>query len=347
MMKSSKVLRGTAILPVALVASLALGACSSSGGSGDEDGEVSFQFVNTVAITGGTHEEALKELPEIVAEATDGRVKLKVVDELVGPTELLSALKAGRFAGGHVFTDYVAATYPTWHVGGIPGLIEDTDDLGRIVQEVIKPAMQETVAEQADAVSMAVAIDVNQFYLTVDKPIESPDDFDGLQMRTSGAMVAKTYEANGAIPIELPFGEVYGSAERKIIDGSSTSASATNAFSLFEVMEYADMYPGGHSTNQYIFTNEFLDALTDDEREAFETAMAEFEAGLIDRYRAEFEANLQTMRDNGMTIVEPSAEAVATFQENNESVLDWYASDEFAGAEGAELIEKVRAITGR
>ncbi|GEK79158.1 C4-dicarboxylate ABC transporter [Agrococcus baldri] len=327
-----------------------LSGCASSsattGSEGEASGAETVQFALTVSIAGSPGNTSVEMIPDIVSEATDGRVTVEIVEDVVGPTELLPALSANRFAGGHVYTDYMAATYPAWHVGAVPGLILNEDDIPRIMEEVVLPVMNEDVTREADATSLAIVGTMNTVLWTGDQPVPTAADWQGLSIRANSAFTIQTFRAQGASPIEMPFSEVYGSLERQIIDGTVASATDIKGVSLHEVLRYGNFFPLGLSSNQFIFTNSFLDSLSDDERAALEEGMEEFEEGLFPLYQEQYEASLAELSELGIEMVEPSESEVEAYVENGQPVYDWFASEEGAGERGAQMLSEIRDITG-
>ena len=76
---------------------------------------------------------------------------------------------------------------------------------------------------------------------TIKKPIHTMEDLKGVKLRSSSRYASKTLEALGALPVQLPGGQITESMIRGIIDGGFLPWSAVRLLSLTEITKhYAD-----------------------------------------------------------------------------------------------------------
>jgi TRAP-type C4-dicarboxylate transport system substrate-binding protein len=75
-------------------------------------------------------------------------------------------------------------------------------------------------------------------HLISKKPIRTMDDLKGLKVRSFGAIYPKILQKLGAVPVNIPFHEVYEGLQRGTVDAALTSYGAAFAYKNFEVAKY-------------------------------------------------------------------------------------------------------------
>ncbi len=70
------------------------------------------------------------------------------------------------------------------------------------------------------------------------KPIRTLEDMKGMKIRTPSAAQSAQLEAIGAIPIDMPAGQIYNALDRGVVDASMIPMSAAIDFKLIEVAKY-------------------------------------------------------------------------------------------------------------
>jgi TRAP-type transport system periplasmic protein len=70
------------------------------------------------------------------------------------------------------------------------------------------------------------------------KPVRTLEDMKGMKIRTPSAAQSAQLEALGAIPIDMPAGQIYNALERGVVDASMIPMSAALDFKLIEVAKY-------------------------------------------------------------------------------------------------------------
>ncbi|MEM8959479.1 MAG: TRAP transporter substrate-binding protein DctP [Pseudomonadota bacterium] len=110
--------------------------------------------------------------------------------------------------------------------------------------------------------------------------ISSLDDLDDLKVRSFTASMSTLLENLGATPVTLSFPEVYPALQRGVASCGVTSPTSSNTGKWPEVT--TNLYPlsVSGSVQSHMVNLEWLNGLTEEQRTAFETAMADMEAAL-------------------------------------------------------------------
>ena len=143
--------------------------------------------------------------------------------ELCGCSGILYPLVTGR---------------PGLNAPQLPFLIRDYDHFTKMA---LSPAGQALLDDLAPAGLVGLQLtDIGQrHFLSVGKPVKRVADFAGLKTRIVPVPLHKAiWEAVGTAPIGLPYGEVYGALQTKVIDAVEINVSSMLGENLWEVGKY-------------------------------------------------------------------------------------------------------------
>ena len=350
-------LRSVGILAAALT--LAAAACSGGGtepdsADGDEPtpaGEASTDSqqsdgreVRLAILTGEGHPymAGATAFEESVEDLTGGSldVQLFADAQLGGEADYLELVRTGGLEFGEFVMAIPASTLnePLLATLGLPFLYSDAQSMHRAWEsDAVQEALQ--VFPEKHGFQCIGLWDTGFRQLTSNKPIESPSDLQGLNIRVpEGELYVSTWEALGATPTAMAIPELYSALETGIVDATDIPFVAIDSLKYYEVQSH------GAETNYmddpvcFAASTQFLDSLSDSEREAV------LEAGQVSSQAAQqaaidsAEASIQKLEDQGMTFTQPDVEAM------REAIApvyeDFYAQ---AGDEARSLVEAIRA----
>ncbi|WP_299438730.1 TRAP transporter substrate-binding protein DctP [uncultured Rhodospira sp.] len=103
--------------------------------------------------------------------------------------------------------------------------------------------------------------------MTTKEPVTGPADLDGVKFRVmTSPMLIETYDAFGATPTPLPWGEVYGALQTNIIQGQENPMFFVESTKMYEVTDYIT-YAGHNTFTTAVVANKgFYDGLSEDEQ---------------------------------------------------------------------------------
>ncbi len=109
--------------------------------------------------------------------------------------------------------------------------------------------------------------------LVAKKPIRSVDDLKGLKIRSPEGLAAEVFRRAGAVPVAIPFSEVYTSLEKGIVDAADASAYINNHETGLNKVAHYPVFPGFHSMAmlQFVLNVDVWKGLTDAQRAILET----------------------------------------------------------------------------
>ena len=169
------------------------------------------------------------------------------------------------------------------------------------------------------------------------RPIESPDDLQGLKIRVpSNQLRIDAFTALGAAPTPIAYSELYSALQQGVVDGQENPLPTIRELSLWEVQDFVSMTYHVY-TPGYILVNEaWWQELPDEAR----TRLAEAGRKAAEAQRAriaEVTAELQAMAEEG--VMKFNSPDLEPFAEHTRSV--WQTFEE---AHGGELIEAVESL---
>lgn len=154
----------------------------------------------------------------------------------------------------------------------LPFLLRDYDHFGAVAKTDAFWAIHKDL-EKAGLVGLATADTGQRHFLSAGDPVKTVADFAGLKTRIVPVPLHKAiWEAVGTSPVGLPYGEIYGALETKVIDAVEINVSSMLGENLWEVGKNFTLtghYPW-HSTT--IVNKDFFDGLTPELQEAMREA---------------------------------------------------------------------------
>ena len=174
-------------------------------------------------------------------------------------------------------------------------------------------------------------------------PVNTVEDLAGLKIRVpSNEIQSKGFDTLGATSTGMALGDVYQALQTKTIDGAENPIATLYGRKLHEVAKYLIL--DGHVKNftTWVVSADWFNSLTEEQQKwLVETAKEAGEASNAALEQIEAE-DIQKMKDEGVTIVEPSEEVLKGFQEKARSFYDLGA--DFGWSDG--LYDTVRKAMG-
>ena len=183
-----------------------------------------------------------------------------------------------------------------------------------------------------------------EMVVTADEPVTSPAEFSGKRIRVmTNPLLSETYNAFGATPTPLPWGEVYGGLQTGLIDGQENPIFWIESGGLYEVSPNLIFTGHGWFTTAAMANKDFFDSLSADEqqliRDAADTAYAntmEHIAGLADEALEKILA-----ASDEVTVTRLTEAQIDAFRARADQVEAAYL--DMTGENGAMLLEQFKA----
>jgi TRAP-type C4-dicarboxylate transport system substrate-binding protein len=174
---------------------------------------------------------------------------------------------------------------------------------------------------------------------TTNKEVRKPDDLDNFKMRVMvSPILLKAYEDLGASPTPLPFGEVYGALQLKIVDGQINPVPTIEEMKFYEVTDYMIWAGEQELVTSIISGSDWYDTLSPAKKTLISETMAEMR-GFIDdvvlRFNQEKLAKIKAAKPD-IEFVKLTPEEQAVFRQRSSATHS--AFSDIVGSRGQELL---------
>lgn len=282
------------------------------------------------------HTQNIAEFAQDVEKATNGNLKIKLhtAGSLYKHPEIKNAVRGGQVPAGEFFLSLIGNENPVFAADSQPFLATNYDDAAKLWQAQ-KPIVAKLLDKQGLMPLFSVPWPPQGLYTR--KAINTVDDLKGIKFRAYNPTLEKFANEIGAAPTQvevpdLPQAFTTGRVEAMITSPSTGANSKAWDF----VTHYTDIQ-AWLPKNIVVVSKKAFRKLDADTQKALLTAAAAAELRGWEMSKAETAAKTAIMKDNGMIIVEPSAELMAGLQEIGKSMLvEW---KEKAGADGEALLK--------
>lgn len=293
--------------------------------------------------------EALAEWAEDVARESDNRLEIEILSTPIGnAASQFEMARDGVVDVVYANPGLTPGRFVLLEAGGLPGLADTSLALSVGLQRVIEqtPELQEEFKEVK--LLGTYVTPPYQIYATTDEPIDHPDDFQGLKIRTGGGILGAAVEAIGAVPVNQPFSKTYELLSNGVVDGAVSSLDSVTSLDLTQILDHATVIPGGVGAAPVIIVMNKgrFDSLAPEDQEALMRSSGENLSRIIgEKFDARSEAAIEAMKEAGMDVRIADEAFVETLQERLQPVTEQWLNDarERRGVDGQPIIDAIKA----
>ncbi|SDQ16549.1 C4-dicarboxylate TRAP transporter substrate-binding protein [Virgibacillus salinus] len=328
-----------AILSVLLLTFVSACGDEASGDSGSE-GESYTLKLGTALTDGDPIYEGLKDFSESVKERTDGKVTIEIFGSgsLGADNDIIEQAKTGANVAVLVDSGRLADMVPEIGILTAPYIVDNFDEANKVAQSDLFNGWSENLATDHNLQILSFNWYQGERHMLTNEPIETPDDLEGLKIRTMGSPVAlATMESLGMSPAGIAWTEVYPALQQGVIDAAEAQHPATYGANLHEVVDYLTKTRHFQLITGIVAGADWMSNLPSDyQKVIYEEAQKQGEIASENTVKS-LEEYEQKLIDEGVTVNEVD---VAPFKEKTNAVYE-----EFDGY--TELREKINKTLGK
>jgi len=269
--------------------------------------------LGNVQATADIVQTGLKKFADLVGERTKGQIQVQIfpASQLGTEQELLEGVQLGTV---HMFegsTGSVGRFLTDLEAFAAPYIWRDPDHMLKVVRGPIGQGLAERLVKAKGIRVLDFGwLFGNRYLTTKAKAIYKPEDLKGMKIRVQPTQIyLETIKAMGANPTTMDFKEVYLGLQSGVIDGQENPPFVIYNNKFFEVQKYV-MLTAHITQNQAVVINEkFYQGLSPEFCKILTEAA--FEAGNFqnDLILKREKADLDQLKEKGMTIVQPDVKA--------------------------------------
>lgn len=322
-----KKMKKIVMLGLTLLLAFSLAACNSSketegSASGDKekasDGiqELTIKLSHVVAENTPKHQGSLA-LKEYIEKESGGKIKVQVYpnSSLFGDKDEYQNLVADNVQFILPDMSKLVGNDPGFNIPAMPFLFE-TDEAanafwdGESGQEIFQRL------EKDGVLGLAMWPNGAKHMTNEKRPITSPEDLDGLKIRTQGGQLLEAiYAELGAGSASIPFGELYTALQQGTVDGQENTFSNIESKKFDEVQKYLTIM--GHTRVDYsLLTNtKFWNSLNEETKAIVQKGVEEATKVARESAKKLNDDALATLKERGdIEINELSKEEIDAFK---------------------------------
>ncbi|ABL71498.1 TRAP transporter substrate-binding protein [Paracoccus denitrificans] len=271
---------------------------------------------------GNFHTQNAIAFAEAVKDVTDGEVVITVHSGgalgIKGP-EGMAAVRDGLVPIADILLNQQVGEAPILGIETLPYLAPTMPDLA-LLHKFYRPKLEE-VAEGMNQKLLYLVPWPGQAVFAPN-PINGLDDMKGLTVRVVDANGSSYFEALGATPVQMPWGEVVPSLAAGTIKGVTTSSSSGVDGAFWEFTKHMNTFNWQASSNAVMVNLDAWNALEPETRASIEATAARMEGQFWLNSQAEDAKKLAVLQEHGIEITEPSPELRAALLERAKPLWD-------------------------
>ncbi|TCP62328.1 tripartite ATP-independent transporter DctP family solute receptor [Rhodovulum bhavnagarense] len=284
-----------------------------------------------------TWHQGAEKFNELIAEATGGEIDVRVFPnaQLAGGDQMKQAEMIGRGALDLVLTSAINVTplVPEMAVFSLPYLYASYDQVDATTQGEPGQMMADILLDKGIVV---LAWGENGFREVTNnvRPITSPEDMKGLNMRVAGPMYIDVMNALGANPQQMQWSETLTALQQGVVDGQENPIGAVIIpQQVYEMQKYITTWHYSYDPIFLGISKAKWDSYDAETREKLRTAAQEAMAYQRQITREGTANGIAFLTEKGMEVYEPTPEELQAFREATKP-----AFDEWAAKVGPEIV---------
>lgn len=301
-------------------------------------------------VDGSVQDAYAEEFKKRIEERTNGEVTVQIypygtlgtsqdIAEMTGQ----GVLKLANASPGHL-----GGLIKEMNVFNIPYLLSQDNQVNKDVltdSECIYGKLEDKFHDKG--LELLTMYPEGDMVWTTQKPVRSPSDLDGVKMRTmTSPLLVAAYEAFGADPTPMPYGEVYGGLQLGQIDAQVNPIFAIEEMKFYEVTDYMVWAGQQQFTTTVVGNRDWYAGLSDDRKQMLDEVIDSMADYIFETQAQYNEERLQAIKEAkpDMEMIELNEEERATFREASMGVRDKFV--EMTGDSGEEVLQCLAAEFG-
>ncbi|SFP39561.1 DctP family TRAP transporter solute-binding subunit [Tranquillimonas alkanivorans] len=276
-----------------------------------------------------TWHQGAERFAELLSEKTGGEIDARVFPnaQLSGGDQMRQAEMVGRGALDLVVTSAINVTplVPEMAVFSLPYLYANYDQVDATTQGAPADLLEDILRDKGIEV---LAWGENGFREVTNnvRPIKSPADMEGLNMRVAGPMYIDVMNALGANPQQMQWGETLTALQQGVVDGQENPIGAVIIpQQVYEVQDYITTWHYSYDPIFLGISKEKWDSYDAETQEQIRAAAEEAMAYQREITREGTAKGVDFLREQGMEVYEPSDAELQAFREATQPAFDQWA----------------------
>ena len=282
------------------------------------------------------HTANIRAFADDVNTATDGGLVIIVhsAGSLIKHPEIANNVRRGLVPIGELLMSRLSNEEPVFDADSVPFLATTYDQAWDLWQKS-RPIIEEKLAEKRLKLLFAVPWPPQGIYAT--KELKTVDDLKGAKFRAYNASTERLAQLIGAVPTQVEVPDVPTAFTTGRVDAMITSPSTGVNTKAWDYVSHFHNSQAWIPKNMVVVNQKAFDRLDESIQEALLEASAKAEQRGWEASKAETEAMVKALAENGIVVVTPSTELTAGLSSIGDEMKTEWA--ERAGDDGAAILE--------
>jgi len=275
---------------------------------------------------------------DLVSKGTQGRIRVQIYpnNQLGNQRDVVEGLQMGSLELANI-ASVMAGFVPEVNLFELPFLFDGPEHFDAVVDSEIGKSL--APAFQGRGLHLLGYFDAGERHImTTERPVERLEDLTGLKIRTmENRLHLATFEAFGANPLPMAYGELYTALEQGVIDGAEAADPNYFAKRFYEPAPHWARVGWIRLIEYVVMSQSFYDELPAEDRAVIDEAARAMILQQRSWYRAEADSALIRLKEAGVRISTPDKEP---FRAAARGLYEEWADR----VGGMEKIEAIRAL---
>ncbi len=313
--------------------------------------EYEFTLHHMLSEQSAAHTEMLVPWAERVEELSDGQVSIEIYPSMTlggSPPELVTQARDGVVDIVWTVNGYTSGLHPRSEVMELPNVYQGD---ARAANLALHDMFDDYLAEDYRGLEvMWLHTHGGMAFQMADTEVRTPDDVEGLDLRTPNRVGAYTIEELGASPVSIPVPELPQALSRGTVDGALIPFEIIPPLQLQEQTQYQieghDGFRFGTAMFNVSMNQDRWDSLPGDIQDAFREASDRDWWGEVGDIWMGTEAwGIGIATDAGNEHIQLTEDETAAFVAALEPVVErWIADMDSEGIDGAALVDRASEL---
>jgi TRAP-type C4-dicarboxylate transport system substrate-binding protein len=282
------------------------------------------------------HTKNIKTFAEDIEKATDGKLKIIVhsAGSLFKHPEIKNAVRSGQVPIGEFFLSLLSNEDAAFGIDSQPFLATSYDDAKKM-WDVQAPVVEKLLAKQKLIPLYSVPWPPQGLYTKTE--VTKVDDLRGMKFRSYNPTLELFANLSGAAPVQVEVPDIPQAFTTGQVEAMITSPSTGVNSKAWDFVKYYTPINAWIPKNIVVVNRDAYNALDDATKEAIQTAAKAAQERGWEMSKKESEEQTKVLKENGMTVVEPSEELMSGLRKIGEEMQTKW--NETASAEAKQVVE--------
>jgi tripartite ATP-independent transporter DctP family solute receptor len=263
---------------------------------------------------------------EKLEQISGGKFKVQIYpsQQLGTERQCLELLQIGSLDMTKVSAGVLENFSPSIKVFGLPYLFRDKEHAFRVLDG---PVGEELLngTEKYWLKGLGYYDSGSRSFYTIDKPIENPNDLEGLKIRVMESQTAiDMVKSFGGSPTPISWGELYTALQQGVVDGAENNPPSFYLSRHYEVCKYYIIDEHTVLPDVVLMSTHLWNDLSNQEQEWIQNAM---DLSVVEQRRLWLKSELESLEAVKAAGVQVSYPDKSNFAEMSRSVFDQYSQD--------------------